>query len=336
MRRILVAALGLLLATSTVVTAYPLQPANPVIGIVTHPMDECNTPPAGVQANSCLESFYVDWLEAAGIRVVPVPYNSSIEYHMYLAQRLNGILFPGGGSGGAQLQRYFAKAQAVFNQTLAWNAAGDPFFLWGTCMGFQVLCSCAAGTLDVITGTYPGMEPLMMALNFTAAQPSSKLLGDATCPSYVRNVLQTQNSTLNWHQDAVLTSEWTKRPALAKNLVVLSTNTAPAGNVVFASAVESPVANIFATQFHPERPPYEFSDDGIGHTAGDVAVSQYLADFIVSRLRMNNHTFETPQDAEALRIARFPRVDYGWGYKSYFVYHDDTMEAATMANKPRK
>ena len=83
------------------------------------------------------------------------------------------------------------------------------------------------------------------------------------------------------------------------------------------------LANIFATQFHPERPPYEWSNDKIGHTPGDIAVSQYLANFIAAKMRLNNHTFENATDVEALRIARFPRVDHGWGHKTYYVYSDE-------------
>lgn len=305
---------------SHVASAYPTQPADPVIGIVMHPATACPPPPAGVHPTGCLESFYVDWLEAAGIRVVAVPWNATVERHMWFAERLNGIVFPGGGMGGAALEKYFERAQTLFNQTLKWNAAGDPFFLWGTCMGFQVLCSCAANTLDAITGPFPGMEPLMMALNFTSAQPSSKLLGNATTPQHILETLATKPSTLNWHQDIVSPSVWSTHPRMNELLTPLATNTVPSGEAVFVSAVESPVANIFATQFHPERPPYEFSNDAIGHTAGDVAVSQYLANFIASRLRMNNHTFASPQEAEANRIARFPCVDHGWGHKTYYVW----------------
>jgi len=299
------------------VRAYPQQPADPVIGIVTHPLWECTPPPPGVQANSCLESFYVDWLEAAGIRVIAIPYNSSLARHMYLAERLNGIQFPGGASMPGD---YWPTAVALFNKTVEWNQAGDPFFLWGTCMGFQVICSAAANDRSVITGPYGGMEPLMMALNFTSAQPSSRLFGNATCPASLLHTLATKNSTLNWHQDVVRPEQWETHPWMKELLTPLSTNTVPSGEAVFVSSVESPIANIFATQFHPERPPYEFSNDLIGHTAGDIAVSQYLANFIAAKMRLNNHSFENATDVEALRIARFPRVDHGWGHKTYYVY----------------
>ena len=301
----------------------PQQPANPIIGIYTDPLaDGCGSPPPGVEATACVESFYVRWLQASGIRVVPFPWNATEPEMLWLAKRVNGVLFPGGGIGGELMTEYFAGVQRLFNRAVEWNRNGDPFFLWGTCMGFQVLCAAAAGgDLGVIEGGYPGMEPLMMPLDFTAEAPNSRMFGDATCPSEIRKILKGSNSTLNWHQAIVKPSMFTSHPKLGEHFEPLSTNVPPFNtSTTFVSAVEGKNGlNVFAAQFHAERPPYEFSNGGIGHTWEDIAVSQYLANFIASRLKLNNHSFASAAEAEAYRIDQYPLQDQGWGHRTYWV-----------------
>jgi gamma-glutamyl hydrolase len=306
-------------------SCYPHQPFTPIIGIMTDPFDDGGwVPPAGVKANAAVESYYVRWLEAAGVRVVPFPWNATAAKREWLMKRVNGVLFPGGDLGGKNGDQYFANMQAIFDLTMKWNAAGDPFMLWGTCMGFQFLNACAARTREVISWPYPGMEPLMMPLNFTAAQPGSRLFGDMTTPKLLRDTLQFTPSTLNWHQAAVLPSAFEKYPSLGELFTPITLNTAPHnGSTQFVSAVEAKAANIHAVQFHPERPPYEFSNDGIGHAPGDIAVSRFLADFVAKRLRMNNHSFDTPGQAEALMIENHPSSYSGWGMVTYWLWEQN-------------
>lgn len=305
--------------------AYPQQPNPPIIGIVTDPMSECTPPPDTVKATSCVESFYVRWLETAGMRVVTIPHNATERKLKWLAKRVNGVLFPGGGLGGSALAAYFQRAQWLFDWALEWNAQGDPFFLWGTCMGFQVISSCAARTLDVIKGPYSGMEPLMMPLNFTSSQASSRMFGTTTTPASILETLSTSNSTLNWHEDIISPAEWSAYPSMS-SLVPLALDFVPGTSTPFVSALEGATANVFATQFHPERPPYEFSNDLIGHSPPIIAISQYLADFIRSRAAMNNHTFDTPLQAESHMIAQWPLVNHGWGHQTYYVIDQNDLE----------
>ena len=154
------------------VSAVPQQPANPVIGIFTNADVECPPPPPGVAAGtSCVPSYNVRLLEAAGVRVVPFPWNATKEKRLWLAKRVNGVLFPGGGITGKRTNdEYFNNMQEIFDWAIEWNKQGDPFMLWGTCMGFQYINACAARSRDIITWPFPGMEPLMMPLNFTAAR----------------------------------------------------------------------------------------------------------------------------------------------------------------------
>ncbi len=46
--------------------------------------------------------------------------------------------------------------------------------------------------------------------------------------------------------------------------------------VEYVSTIEHQRLPFFGTQWHPEKPPFEFSDDTIPHTHDAIAVSQHL------------------------------------------------------------
>jgi gamma-glutamyl hydrolase len=330
----LAAVVLLAVAASSLAVAAPTQKQVPIIGILVSPMEDgCIPPPAWVNqlgpVNGCVESYYVRWLEASGARVVPVPWNATDAHLDYLLSRLNGVLFPGGGmDGGAVLDAYLSTLRRIVNATLVMNEQrNDPMFLWGTCFGFQMMAAAIAQDLGVVTGGFTGMYPLMMPLNFTGNQPTSRLFGDKTTPASVLADLRTLPTTLNWHHAGITPMSWTSSARLMEKLLPLSTNTEPSGKKSFISSYEGRTANIFATQFHPERPPYEFTDPGIGHTAADIAVSQYLSRFIISRAKLNNHAFETPANAEALVVENHPLVYQGYGVESFYIVGDATSKS---------
>jgi gamma-glutamyl hydrolase len=232
---------------------------------------------------------------------------------------VNGILFPGGGLGGQQLEEYFAVVQEIVDQAVEWNRAGDPFVVWGTCMGFQVVCAAVARNLSVIQGGYHGLYPAMLPITFSAAQPSSRMFGTLTTPAHILSVLSSQNSTLNWHHAGVSPNAFVAVQSLGAGLKILSTNVDVNGKSFVSSVEGTDGTAIFATQFHPERIQFEYTNDLIGHKKGDIEVSEYLALFIAEQLKKNNHTFSSPSDAEAHSIHNYPIVNYGLGYELYWL-----------------
>jgi gamma-glutamyl hydrolase len=307
------------------VAAYPTQPADPVIGILSSPLDECPPIPARLaneSYNACVFSYAMRLLEAQGVRTVVFPWNMSLPQQRKLASQVNGVWLPGGGLWfGRTYNEYLGAITRLYNIAVEMNAKGDPFLLWGTCWGWEMLAIAAAGgDRSVITSGLSGMEPLMMAVNFTQYQPNSSMLGGSTTPSRILEYMSTRNTTLNWHRQAVLTTTLLQNAKLGDAFVPIATTLAPSGNVSFVAAAESRHGyNIFGIQFHPERPPFEFANDAIGHTPEDIEVSHYFGRLIATRLRLNNHSFASALDVEARRIAQWPMDDIGWGIETYFV-----------------
>lgn len=330
MTLLLTACIGLLISTCAWgfnvadVNPNPQQPTDPIIAVVTTPLSDCfgmSAPPAGLSPypSHCVESLYPRWLESAGIRVVALRWNASSAERRALLGQVNGVLLPGGALGGQEFDWYVSNQTEVFNYAMERNAKGDPFFMWGTCQGFQVISVIAAKDTSILKCIYHGMEPLMMPLNFTANQPTSRLFGPlATSPENIVRILRAKNSTLNWHSCGISPTDYRNNLNLQSTMDILSTNVDPTG-LPFVSAVEVKKANIYAVQFHAERPPLEFSNDKIGHSDDDILVSMYLSRFIARFLRYNNHSFPSALVAEAHMVENYPLQNLGWGESLYWL-----------------
>ena len=99
----------------------------PVIGVLTYPgspslLDQCvgAAPCSALQLAVQKESAYVEssyprWLQMAGARVVPIPYDSKPEAVRQLFSKLNGVLFTGGPAKPLSAPKpYFATATLLY------------------------------------------------------------------------------------------------------------------------------------------------------------------------------------------------------------------------------
>lgn len=89
---------------------------------------------------------YCSWLEAAGARCVPLPYNINEASIEYLLESTNGLLIPGGNSnlyrnyeskeGYGEVTQGFKKVWRGINKL--W-AKGIRYPVWGTCLGLELV-----------------------------------------------------------------------------------------------------------------------------------------------------------------------------------------------------
>eukprot|EP00998_Keelungia_sp_KM082_P005785 NODE_2080_length_1142_cov_245.410837_g2063_i0.p1 GENE.NODE_2080_length_1142_cov_245.410837_g2063_i0~~NODE_2080_length_1142_cov_245.410837_g2063_i0.p1 ORF type:complete len:320 (+),score=57.22 NODE_2080_length_1142_cov_245.410837_g2063_i0:80-1039(+) len=287
---------------------------NPVIGILTLPMQECR--PSNVHipswANGCFESTYVKWLEQSGARVVPVLWDSTPQQLDDVIMNINGILFTGGGLDLGPHLQYYRTAQYIFEKAISQTNQGDWFPMWGTCQGFQLLSILAANDTSVLETGYVGMYPLMMKLNVTDKARGSKLLGGA--PQDIWDVLTTTNSTVNWHHDGIPPEKYTGK--LGGFFTVTSTNEDLAGKA-FASTMEAPNRPYYATQWHPEKPQTEFTTPKLGHAEGTLKASEYVSRFFVEETRKSAHYYPDKALDSAL-VGNYERFYTGGNMEVYF------------------
>merc|ERR1711871_1002488 len=122
-------------------------------------------------------------------------------------------------------------------------------------------------------------------------------MGDASI--HLMKVLGNENVTMNNHHYGIWTEHFKSTPSLSEFYTVLSNNKDRNGDE-FVSTIEAKNYPIFGTQWHPEKNNLEWkkSSDGtpmeaINHSPDAVSVSQYTANFFVSKTRKNKNKFDS-------------------------------------------
>ena len=263
----------------------------PIVGIFAQPNSDDIEPCNG----DCqyIAASYVKYIEGAGARVVPINYHSSKEELDLLLDSLNGFFLPGGGAN------YPDSVQYVFDKIIERNDNGDYLPLWGTCMGFQWLLVAASkdvNILDPSDGTQMDAYNYSIPLDFTSNAYTSELFSDAS--PHLMYALKNKNVTMNNHHYGIWTEHFQNTPSLTNFYNILSNNKDRNGNE-FVSTIEAKNYPIFGSQWHPEKNNLEWKKDAdgtpkeaINHSPDAVAVSQYTANFFVSKTRHNQHTFK--------------------------------------------
>jgi len=292
----------------------------PIIGILTvGPADDhCETSPEqapGRGSGGCFDAVYVKYLESAGARVAPVPYNANKSELDFLFAGLNGLLYTGGGLSLAFNTTYFQTAYYMYQKAVAANLNGDVFPLWGTCMGFQLLNVMTAYDQSVLSRYQFDSEYLLLPLDFTLAALSSRMFG--TAPKSIFASLAVENISVNLHHDGVKPDVFAQNPNLVATYNILSTNVDRKGNP-FISAMEGKTLPFYGVQFHPERPLFDWTPAGMIHTGSAINVGQWLAGVMAGESRRSQHQF-APEDEPSVLIYNWTPVYLGDSTLVYFI-----------------
>ena len=275
---------------------------------------------ASANVTSCFTGYYDSWIKSAGGRTVPLRYDAPRGEIRRILSSVNAVLFTGGevklkGDGQSPEDAlYVDTAQFIYDAVVAFNQGGDFLPLWGTCMGFQTISIVASRNASVLELNGFDSESLSLPLDLTAAAGSSPFISSLS-PD-VRANLATKNITSNLHHDGVTPAAFAGTN-LFTSFNVLSTNVDRKGKK-FVSTIEHRSLPIAATQWHPERPQFEFkAGTGINHSATAVSAMQEVANYFVGLARQSSHSFDS--EAEMLRSLIFntPPV---WMGNSELVY----------------
>ena len=315
----------------------------PIIGVLALPVDhsDCITlteqdgSPVPSGSTSCFHTVYVKWLESAGARVAPIPFDLPEAEFDKLVSSLNGAVITGGEADIKDLSSGYMKATSkLYQHALTLAKGGETWPLWGTCMGMQVLSILGADDPSVLLSRAYDSEGLLLPLDLTPAAADSALLCDSCLDATTRATLTSLNVTVNLHHDGVPPSAWTPGSKLAAAFALLSTNVDGQGKA-FASTIEATGgAKIFGTQWHPERPQFDWSTEHAIPMHSPAAVSAMFA--VGARLvhfaRANARAFpDAASEAAALIYNYMPA-----GTSSYQAYYfaDTPTPTATPTPTP--
>lgn len=251
---------------------------------------------------SYFPASYVKFVESGGARAAPIPYYATQQQLDALLPYLNGFLFTGGAAsfsqGGTPTQ--FAQTAYAMYQTMEKAAAqGETVPLHGTCLGHELTFFLASGLDPTVLTNGFDAENISLPLDFTPAAAGSRLWGSA--PGEVTDAFAAWPISLNAHQAGITPDTYAGNPKLQSVLRVLSTNVDREGRP-FISSSEGITLPITTTQFHPEKPVFEWwASENINHTYTSVVANSWLQRYFVNEARANSRGFPTP-DAEAAAL----------------------------------
>lgn len=257
----------------------------PVIGILTQPYKQD-------PSKQYIVASYVKFVEAAGAIAVPIFYNDTREALQNLFFSLNGLLFTGGGLVLSETTEYFRTAQFLWNLTLQAYAQGNYFPLWGTCQGMELFHILAAQQSNDsrILQSFDAWD-MSIPVQFTGQE--NRMFG--TQQQQIVQDLQNLPITMHYHHLGTNPATYTEFPALQKFFTIIATDLDRQGKP-FVSIMEAKTLPIYATQFHPEWPIFEWDpESAVSHTAQAIRANSYFASFFINEARKNTQSMDQTQ-----------------------------------------
>jgi len=281
----------------------------PVIGILTQRCHDC-------PGYSYVAAGFVKWIEAAGARAIPIRYYSSEAELKRLFNAVNGIIMPGGLTDLWMDSPYVIAARKLWTWAREANDAGDVFPIHGTCLGFQLLHILESNVSFTELLVDTDSVAHASTLEFTDAAADSVMFGGMSADLVKKLGDPSQNIALENHMFGLPPKHYDDYPVLGETFSMLSTAVDRNG-VEYVSTAEHKKYPFFATQWHPEKPPFEFGMTEVPHTLEAILVAQHLANVFVDTARKSSHAFESPEEELEELI---------YNYKQYFTLKDSLFD----------
>jgi gamma-glutamyl hydrolase len=227
------------------------------VGIVTIPHSR-----KVAWGQSHIMKAYVDWFEERGVRVIPIPFDTTDHEEYFKA--VNGLLIPGGETSFIMKNTAFIETVTRFFEL---SLAGKEYFpIWGTCFGYELLIALIGGITRF--KKYPAHG--LTSIKITDAGWRSKMFGGFS-QQYLK-FLETHKSTAQNHDFGISPADFEECADLRRFYNILATATDENGRE-YVAAIEGKYYPIYGVQWHPERQ----------KTSGE------FVEFFISELRKNKH-----------------------------------------------
>ena len=279
----------------------------PLIGVFAQPSDFSKQYPTNNY--SYIASSYIKFIESAGARAVPIPYDLPRDQMKYLFNSLNGLIFPG---GSALLWDDDTTHTALSNMTLAGqylielaveaNKNGDYFPVWGTCLGYELMMIAISNDKDVLDRLNSSNH--VLKLEYVSDESRIFKTLDPTLKNYSETV-----ETLYFNHHYGITPENFLNNFILTEEFFISSISHTDNGTAFVASIESKKYPFYGIQFHPEKSPFEWKKDVYAsHTLEAVEISQHLGDFLIDEARKNFHKFESETIADTYTIYNYDPV----------------------------
>ncbi|MCO5597353.1 hypothetical protein L7F22_051429 [Adiantum nelumboides] len=169
---------------------------------------------------SYIVASYVKFVEMGGARAVPLIYNEPHEMLLLKFAAINGILFPG-GSASLRDGPFYRTAEKLFKMALEENDKGDYFPVFGTCLGFELLCIIVSQDHDVLERFSAKWQPSTLLFKNDWSKQRSMF---QWFPSKVIEMVSTEPLAMENHKFGISPENFTANGPLSSFFRVLTTS----------------------------------------------------------------------------------------------------------------
>lgn len=287
----------------------------PIIGVFAQPAEEFKD-----NYHSYIASSYVKFIESAGARVVPIPFDLSKSELKKLFLGLNGLIFPGGDASlwsneteRRNMSVMTRAGQYLIQLAIESNLKNNYFPIWGTCLGYELIIIAITND-PTILNTFNSTNH-RLALNYSV---KSKLFKDLN--SNLKEYIHTNPVLFFSHRYGMTVESFLKNELLNNFFVITSTSKTDNGTL-FVSSIEARYLPIYGVQFHPEKNPFEWrKEKNFTHTKESIEVSQFMGDFFIEEARKNFNSFESEEEAEKYLIYNYNTVKVNQSFMECYFF----------------
>jgi len=302
------------------------------------------SPSAARPGEDYLPASYVNWIQSAGVVVVPIP--SGVKWdksnrsrwmtndnpvwtpgkYEQVFRSINALVLPG-GNPWPQVSSHGVRQ--LYSLALRANQDGNYFAVWGTCAGLESLLVLAAEGCEssIRDGNIPEGECAAngpVTRGFAAKNISRKFelssLGETkmfnNAPStLLQSIEQGAVSTFHYHSGGVTPEAFAGNHNISSLYRIVSTAKDLQGTE-FVSTMEGQELPFYGVQYHPEKVLYEWgAKDGhqyeaIDHGAASIELAQYQAKFLAREARKNQHSYSSLEEQLSESIFNYVATTY--------------------------
>jgi gamma-glutamyl hydrolase len=212
----------------------------PIIGIYTQ-SDTGDEPKGEIESlkmdgasnYSYIAASYVKFIQMSGAQVVPIfAYTKDKSYFDTLLPKLNGVLFPGGGQEINIKNIWTSNADYILKYAISENKKGNPFPVWGTCLGWELLAYLTSGYDSKVLSPVRGESAVKNRLSIKSP---SYLYDDLS--STLKNNLENGNGIVYFNHVWAISTSYYQTNEVFKSFWNITSTTTSSYNEQFISTV---------------------------------------------------------------------------------------------------
>ena len=223
----------------------------------------------------------------SGAQVVPIFAFNSTQYLDDILSKVNGVLFTGGGIQFDMKNKWTQTADYILKYAIEQNKKGNPYPIWGTCLGFQLLAFLTADYDPRCLTSVRGQTAVKNTIKFTNPSYLYDDLSDV-----MKYNLQNGQGILYFNHAVALRTSYFKNSNSLQSFWKMTSVSTSSYNEEFVSTIQAKDYPIYAVQPHPEKNLFEWKVNAVRSDLG-AEITQILSNKFIDIARKNKNTFSS-------------------------------------------